>query len=276
MRKSASVPAKLLPPGPSETVPGERAKKRLDTSHLIVGYAMSRLDKRYLEAFRSKTWNAAFAEAGRLLDAQPKSLKGLRDEFDPIHSNPRRGWTNRKMLPSRQRVALELETVSDAALIELVRHLLIRDEAATAEALDALAPETTAPEAVANRLLTGRLAEEFVIERCEEVLGYPSSAVVDMRDSLLGFDLKLDLHPEVVVEVKGLRASRGDLLFTDREWQEAQRRRQGYWLAIVGELYTSPRHEVIRDPAGSRRLAARCVFEHSVRASWRYQFSLET
>ncbi len=80
----------------------------LETSVIVVGYAMSRLDRQYLRAFGHRSWKAAFADAGAGLAVAPSSLKNLRDEFDPVHGNSRRGWHARPLRKSRQRVLAEL------------------------------------------------------------------------------------------------------------------------------------------------------------------------
>ena len=48
-------------------------KPLLETSALIVGYAMSRLDKAYLEAHSLKSWKEAFLQAGEALKVAPAS-----------------------------------------------------------------------------------------------------------------------------------------------------------------------------------------------------------
>jgi hypothetical protein len=244
-----------------------RTRKRLETSSLVVGYAMSRLDVALLRDLQFRTWNEAYAAFGRALDVAPKSLKGLRDEFDPIHPNPRRGWADRPMIGNRARVADELRDVSDAALVELVRALLRSDFDQTGDALDTLAQEQRAPAAAAERLLTGRRAEEFVIEECQRVLGVHRRVLVDRRDALLGFDFEIQDERGIVIEVKGLRAGHGDVLFTDREWREAHVRRERYWVAVVGHALTEPRARLYVDPIA--RLHARCIYETAVCARWR-------
>lgn len=250
--------------------------RRLETAHLVVGYAMSRLDRNFLDVFGFTTWQAAFEECARALNAPWKSIKGIRDEYDPIHLNPRRGWVNRTMLPSRVRVADELTEVGDAALVELVRQILRRDEEATGEALDALAPVTGVAGAAAERLLTGRRAEDFVLHNCERVLGVPRTDVHDMRDALLGFDFRIDAGREIAVEVKGMRELRGQLLFTDREWREALRRRDAYWLIVVGNLATEPRAELLPDPTAHERIRGSCHYEQALRVTWRTSYAFRS
>jgi hypothetical protein len=248
--------------------------KRLETSALVIGYAMSRLDRNLLQSLEIATWTDAFKRVGATLNVPPNSIKLLRDEFDPVHDNPRRGWADRPMNPSRVRIFDELQNVSDAALIELVRHLLRGDTESTAEALDALSVTTGVPGNAAERLLTGRRAEDFVLSNCQTLLRVPRIQVIDMRESMLGFDFRLDTRPEIVVEVKGLRGPSGGIVFTDREWKEARQRMERFWLVVVGNLDSVPRAEVVTNPAAT--LDVRCLFERAVRPVWRSTFAVST
>ena len=92
---------------------GERsARQRIETEAIILGYAMSRLDARYLAETSVKTWRQAYEVASAALNIPPGSFKNLRDEFDPLHGNRRIGWRSRGMRPNRQRVAHEFTDVS--------------------------------------------------------------------------------------------------------------------------------------------------------------------
>jgi hypothetical protein len=66
-------------------------RKLIETEAVIVAYAMSRLDSEFLKRFGFPSWHKAFAAIGARLGVRPASIKNLRDEFDPIHPNSRRG-----------------------------------------------------------------------------------------------------------------------------------------------------------------------------------------
>jgi hypothetical protein len=246
-------------------------------AHLTIGYAMSRLDRAYLSGLGHRSWQAAYEQAAERLNAKWKSIKGLRDEFDPLHPNTgRKGWHGRPMLGDRIRVAAELSQVSDEALLALVGELLgqkgpIAED--VVEALDALAPSPGRASSAAERVLTGQKAEAFVLDHSQRVLGYPRSALVDCRASMGGFDFLIEAKSLIAVEVKGLSALSGGILFTDREWREARERQGNYWLAVVGGLATpSPQARVVQNPHA--KLPARCVYEKTIRASWRSPFDV--
>ena len=241
-------------------------RRRLDTKALVLGYAMSRLDSKYLAASQSTSWSKAFVQAGLALGIPAASLKNLRDEFDPFHGNARYGWHKRPLRPSRQRIMGELCDLSDEALIELVSRILCRDEESAAPAIDALVQPVKVVHNVAERLLTGRRAEEWFLANCESVVNVHQTQIIDLRQAARGYDFGVSSDPSVAIEVKGLKGLTGQVLFTDHEWGEAKRRGEGYWLVVVGNLAARPLSRVWRNPV--LRLVANCRYVTSVAAVW--------
>ena len=115
------------------------SRQVIEYESLIVAYAMSRLDRRFLEEKGLPSWNAAFKKIGSQINTKPASLKNLRDEFDPVHDNTRRGWLNRPMRPNRQRVIAEFSELSDEGLMEIVSRILSRDPAMANKVVESLA-----------------------------------------------------------------------------------------------------------------------------------------
>jgi hypothetical protein len=252
------------------TQPGDEAPRRktlLETSAIIVGYAMSRLDEGYLKAMRAGNWKAAFAAAGSALGVTPASLKNLRDEFDPVHPNPRRGWVGRPMRKERQRVMGELCDLSDEALLELIQRVLARDADAADEVIAPLSRPSSRVSNVAERLRTGRLAEEHFLAHSQAIVRVLPSLLLDHRTLARGYDFGVQGREEVAIEVKGLKQRRGGIAFTDREWTEAKARRDNFWLVVVGNLEVEPIAKVIHDPVAT--LQASCTHQATITASWR-------
>jgi len=164
------------------------------------------------------------------------------------------------------------EVVSNDALLELITRILSRDEGAVGAAIDSLAVTTRVAYNVAERLLTGRRAEEYFLKHSEELVGFTSSQVIDLRQAALGFDFGIDKRPELAFEVKGMKQHRGDIQFTDREWSEAEYRGEQYWLAVIGNLGAEPLARIIRDPHAI--LAAHCSYKITIAAVWRSTVSV--
>ncbi|HTU17906.1 MAG TPA: DUF3883 domain-containing protein [Gemmataceae bacterium] len=250
----------------------ELKRARLETEAIVLGYAMSRLDGRYLRYRGAKTWRSAFEEGAGALSIRPSSIKNLRDEFDPVHGNRRRGWHQRSLRPNRQRVLDDLKDVSDDALMALVDRIIARDEEATAEAVDSMAAIPRTAHNVAERLLTGRRAEEYFLAHSESLVGIEADELEDRRQSACGYDFGVTRLPEVGIEIKGLKQAAGEILFTDREWSEANARLENYWLVVIGNLESRPQGKMVQNP--HRNLSAMCSYQVTVAAVWRCKFSV--
>lgn len=247
---------------------------RLDTESLIIGYAMSRLDADYLKFRNANSWRAAYDEASKALSFKPITFRNLRDEFDPFHSNKRLGWHKRQMMPSRQRVLEDLREVSDDALKSLVDHILLRDADAITDVVDSLVAAPRPVHNVAERLLTGRRAEEYFLANCESLVGHKRSELIDHRYAACGFDFGIAHLPMLCIEIKGLKRTRGEVLFTDREWSEAKLRREHYSLVVVGNMDATPRAKLVKDPY--RNLDATCSYQVTVAASWKAKVTVSS
>ena len=209
----------------------------------------------------------AFQTAGSHLGVPAASMKNLRDEFDPVHANPRKGWHKRPLRPNRQRVLGELCDTSDQALVEVVSRILGGDREVAEWITEPLTERKERVENVAERLRTGRLAEEYFLEHARDICGVSVTELVDVRNHACGFDFALRNRPRVAIEVKGIKSKRGDILFTDHEWKEARRREFDYWLVVIASLAQRPRSRVIENPTSS--LNGRIVIRTATVVSWR-------
>jgi len=241
-------------------------RKRIETKLIIVGYAMSRLDCSYLTATGCSSWRQAYSEASASLGKPPATFKNLRDEFDPFHGNPRKGWHMRPLRPNRQTVLEELHAVSDDALVALVREVLRCNEDDTKEAIDSLARITRVAANVAERLLTGRRAEDFFTANSLGLINVPAERLVDFRNAATGYDFGISDDPKTAIEVKGIKSQRGDILFTDREWTEARIRANDYLLVVVGNLAGTPKATVTRNPRTT--LSVSCRYRQALNITW--------
>ena len=199
-------------------------------------------------------------------------MKLLRDEFDVFFPNGRRGWVLRDPHPSRLAVLREFDSVSDAALLEVVRRTLSNDNDSLQEIMEIVSAPAVGVANVAERLLTGRRAEEHFIRACQEIIDVPPVSLADLRHTACGFDFSTDRLPGIALEVKGIKSTSGGILFTESEWIEAQTRRQDYWVVLVGNLAAEPVARVFPDPV--RALEAKCQLIKSAATVWTAQASV--
>ncbi len=245
----------------------KRTGKVIETEALVVAYAMSRLDMEFLRHFDMKNWRDAFARVGGILGVPGASMKNLRDEFDPVHANPRQGWHKRPLRPNRQRVLGEFCDTSNSALFEIVERILKGDREVAEYISAPLSRRQDRVDNVAERLRTGRLAEEYFLAHSRTIIGFAAGELLDVRSHACGFDFGISSRAEVAIEVKGMKSARGNILFTDFEWKEAARRKGMYWLVVVGSLAKNPRHQLIENPTS--RLRSQIVLRNVTAVSWR-------
>ena len=102
----------------------EWQKKDKKQIGLIISYFLSRCDKKAIKALGYKNFNEAFQKIGDMINENPNNIKNMRDEFDPYFDNGRRGWYQRQLRASRQKVFDELQNYSDEELESIVKKLL--------------------------------------------------------------------------------------------------------------------------------------------------------
>ncbi len=257
-----------------------RRSGQLPAEAIVVGYAMSRLDRGFLALIGVRTWRDAYAVVGKAFRVRDASIKNLMQEFDPLHPNPRAGWWSREVRPSRRAVYEELAGLSDEDVAGVVLELLGMAEPAGASGsavggqggrtVSRVREVSAAAEAAAARMKTGRQAEEYFLQHCERIVGVGAADVLDLRDNLVGFDFRLRGRVPWLVEVKGLRGKAGGLLFTNLEWQVAARARSNYVLVVIANLASSPGWHVVHDPVHT--LHAERQQEERTSIAWHVRF----
>lgn len=239
---------------------------------LIVSFYLSKYDKSALEALGYSSFNQAFDGIGQRMGVKRNTIKGQRDEFDPIHDNNRVGWCQREMQKSRVQVVQMFDDLSFGAMTSLVRNLLaVENHAESKEAKQVLSgideDKGEAPSTVFTpRSATGRKAEEhFMRWFAAGVLPFQGT-LQDRRDDGCGYDFLIRGFQDCQVEVKGLAAESGGILLTDKEWQTANQQRGTYSLFVVSHLDSEPQWTIIPDPATALKptMAVRTV----VQVSW--------
>lgn len=252
--------------------PQKNRRRIIKTEGLIVAYALSRLNRVILKHRNWKTWTEAFAETGARLGIKASSMNQLRDEFDPFFDNGRKGWTNRDVRPSRQRVLGAFADVSDYALLEIVDGILAGDESLKEAVVRPLARKSQVSN-VAEILRTGRAAERVFLDRCDEIIGKPATSLIDQRDSACGYDFSLMSDNATVFEVKGLRQTRGAIRFTDLEWRTALRLGSSYTLVVIGSVFDSPCWKTLVSP--TQELSVKSSSTSAIAIHWHASITVD-
>ncbi len=225
---------------------------------LIVAYYLSRCDKDAYIKLGYSSFNQAAEEIGRVLDVKANTIKNMRDEFDPHHENKRVGWL-KEPRGSRLKVLRSFQDTDDSTLFEIVQSIIHdKDFKKTEEYSDIQQIFSEQKNIVSNkspvfilRGPTGRKAEEFFKEHFAKNGEPVNGILIDKRDEGCGYDFEIQNgNNKYFIEIKGLAADRGGILFTNKEWQTAVRNNNNYFLVLVKNIAKNPELKIIKNPAG--------------------------
>jgi hypothetical protein len=242
------------------------------TAALIVCYYLSKFDTTARKNLGYDSWNKAYSEIGEKLQVNPTSIKNMRDEFDPIHQNKRKGWHQRSLRPSRANVVDKFSEMPEAEMLSLVNGILNEKTYEVDEPLVQIVEEIGSGEGkktrnigFVNRGTTGRAAEEKFIEKRKELLEIFRGDLTDKRDDGCGYDFEISTQTEkVFVEIKGLDGEIGGVCFSGKEWETAKKLGGKYWLVLVRNVSSKPSFQCIQAPAV--RLSAKQAFVQRVQS----------
>ncbi|MFG0251405.1 MAG: DUF3883 domain-containing protein [Phycisphaerales bacterium JB038] len=236
---------------------------QIDVEVLVLGYAMSRLDRGFLDRLGFASWRAAFGRVEEQFGVKASSVKNVRDEFDLLH--PHRVGHKKALPPSRVSVVEDCAGLSDAELVEVVQGIL-EGEFEEARRVEGRLRRRPKASAAAQRLRTGLFAEKYFLAHAKRICGIAAERLIDVRYEAAGFDFGSRDQARLAIEVKGLQAKRGPILFTDHEWRTARARGADYWVVVIGNIAATPRSLVIEDPVARIEVAKRV--ERRTARSW--------
>lgn len=225
---------------------------------LIVAYYLSRFDKQGYSLLGYKSFIDATKGIGLTLGVKPRTIQGMRDEFDPYNQNNRVGW-ERELRGSRLKVLKTFQETDDATLLEIVKEILTNKEFKSTEEYQDIHALFGEREEVAKgeitpvfilRGPTGKAAEVFFLDYFKNK-GLPvPGKIIDSRDFGCGYDFEIQNGDQsYFIEVKGLASADGGILFTNKEWQTALKHGEKYYLIIVKNLSDIPELVTIQNPA---------------------------
>lgn len=91
---------------------------------LIVAYYISKFDETAYKNLGLGSVTGTHSKIGKILGIKGTTIQNMRDEFDPHHDNPRKGWWQRGLFPSRQAVLDKFEGHTELELRELVEQII--------------------------------------------------------------------------------------------------------------------------------------------------------
>lgn len=219
---------------------------------ILVGLYLSKFDNIGLNLLGFDCFTEAFNAIGLAIGAKPASIKNYRDEFDPYHSNPRKGWHKRRIRPYCKEVLDKFNTYSLEEYYKVIESFLIDNYEIQKIVTDTKNISTT-HSTIAKRLITGKSAEEFFRKNYHLSLEFANYQLLDTTNLACGFDFKLSRENmfHFYVEVKGLSDEHGSVLLTENEFNVAEHTKERYCLYLVRNFKEKPYPLLLFNPISS-------------------------
>ncbi len=209
---------------------------------IIIAYYFSKFDKQGMRNLGYQTESEAFQDVADRLGIKKNYVKFRRDEFDPVHPW-REGWKR----PMALRIMRAIEALSDLSelnLREIVINILNSKEYRNSEEIHRITSlfsfKSKVDKKDQNYIVrgpTGKKAEEFFIRYYAETFLPVSGDLIDTRDLGTGYDFEIKTVDEIYyIEVKGLAAEEGGMLFTNKEWETAKEKGDKYIIVLISNL----------------------------------------
>lgn len=221
---------------------------------ILIGLFLSRFNQDALNAFDFTGYHQAYNVLGYALNVKPKSINNYRDEFDPYFPNGRKGW-NRDM-KAHSKIVFDLaKDLTFEQFVFIIKAHLSHTEIDWTDIKQPSRHYGDPKEFSAERLITGKAAEEYFVQKCHTIEMFNGFQITNTTDLGCGFDFKLSKGMErYYVEVKGMNTRTGNILMTEKEHRVAEELTDRYCLFVVRDFRQTPFHNYYFDPLHSDRL----------------------
>lgn len=211
---------------------------------ILCGLYLSQYNEEGLKLMGFKSFKEAYNVLGLSLGVKSASIKNYRDELDPLFPNVRKGWHGRHLRPHCKHIYEHFKDYGIHGLLSIIVRIT-----GCAINISNQIPERES-KSFAKRLLTGRAAENFFSQNYQKEQEFFDTKIEDVTYTGCGYDFKLHRlgHRDFAVEVKGLATISGNIVFTDKEHDVAERLANDYFIYMVKNFDEEPFATTIRNP----------------------------
>ncbi len=230
---------------------------------LIIAFYLSKFDRAAYKHLSYGNMTDTHKKIGNILDVKPNTIKNMRDEFDSVLDNARKGWWQKPLSKTRLQTIEKFDNLSESSLNAIVVNILNNSDLQNEEVIkDVLITIDDNNENLkakrdysfsVSRGQTGLAAENYFINNYVDILhntGMKNCTFIDTRNCGCGYDFEIiSKDCTKFLEVKGLSGEKGSILFTDKEWNTALKLKEDYILLVVKNINIKPEVQLIINPA---------------------------
>lgn len=223
---------------------------------MLAGLFLSKFGDDALTVLGFETWSEAYNSLAFTIGGKPNSLKMYRQEYDPYFPNGRKGWQGRAIRPTRLALMNEFGALELVEFAQLVKTQFASDsdvDTAIGKVTVAAGVNVDGDTSFAHRMITGQAAENYFENHYTEIERFAECRLMRTTAFGCGFDFKMT-PPRgefLAVEVKGLRAMKGQIQLTEKEFKMAQYLHDRFFLYVVSDFAHAPTARVVENPIDS-------------------------
>jgi hypothetical protein len=236
----------------------------------LIGYGLSKFSKDFVKVYGFDTKTAFYEYIVNIGIAQTTgTVKNRQDRFDGMNpESPRKGWWqdgNRADYKFRKDYIdsffgnLDVENFVNVVKMSIAQKF--DDKVLALSSVNLQKNETRVESSPIVRSYfkqmqeTGREAEYYFINNYMSIDAFANARIEDARLLGDGYDFQLSLPKQYyLAEIKGLRADKGNIRLTEKEYNKACEYRNDYALVIVKNLVEVPKFVSIFDPIKNIKL----------------------
>jgi hypothetical protein len=216
----------------------------------LIGYGLAKFGRDFVAKFGFKTKTAFFEDlVSRGVGETVGTIKNRQDLFDPFFANGRKGWWQKgdAYIHRKKQIDLLFGTYDAEEFSKLIQVYFEKHFKKDGDSISEISPIIKSK--FKKLQLTGREAELYFMENFNDIDVFRDGVLEDARAFGDGYDFQVQVGSKfLLAEIKGVRAARGKIRMTEREFTCAEDYKTEYGLVIVSNLETVPKMTTILAP----------------------------
>jgi hypothetical protein len=240
----------------------------------LIGYGLAKFDMDFVKEFSFKTKTAFYEYIVSLKIAETTGVvKNRQDLFDPFFDSGRKGWWQKGDVYIHRKILIDslfgnLNVSQYAGMVKVY----IQSKFGEVEKLATISPVMKSR--FKQLQVTGQEAELYFMHNYQSIDIFSNGILDDARLFGDGYDFQIQVTEQYfLAEIKGVRASSGNIRLTENEFIKAREYKDEYGLVVVSNLENLPKMTAVFNPIKSLALTKKTVSQnqttyHSGYISW--------
>lgn len=240
----------------------------------LIGYGLAKFNMEFVRRFGFSTKTAFYHFIVDLNIAETVgTIKNRQDLFDPFFDSGRKGWWQKGNTYLHRKLLIDslFGSLDAAQYSEMVKAYI---DSKFGQAKKNINISPLMKSRFKQLQVTGQEAELYFMNNYQRIETFYSGKLDDARLLGDGYDFQVQVSERYfLAEIKGVRASSGNVRLTENEYRKAKEYKNDYSLVVVSNLSDIPKMTAIFNPIASLTLKRKRITQnqttyHSEVVAW--------